>query len=643
VGVNAYLKALIQIGYAMVGGVRGRILKVDLSEDRFSIERLDESWIYRFIGGAGYAARLLLDYIIRYDAPNPLSPYNPLIVMTGPLTGVSAFGSKTVVVSRSPLTYGIGKSTFAGSFGLSLKKAGFDGVIIIGSSDEPVHLVVDGDYIDARSAADLWGMDSLEACSTIARSLGGDFRSIAIGPAGENLSRISCIVSSERRVAGRTGLGAVMGSKKLKAISVRGFGDIDVYDPVAVRRLNSEWLAKAPKTSRGEAMMEYGTAGGVSTFIQTGNLPIKHWIRGVWDDAWRISGVTIMEKYKSGSGRKICGSGILCSIACERVVEFDDPRFGRYKGKGPEYESVAALGSMILNGDPIALIKLNELCDKLGIDTISTGEVIAWAMEAYEKGIIDEKDTGGLELRWGDIDTIFKLVEMIGLRDGFGSILSDGVRKASEALGRSSSDFALHVKGLEVPYHNPRLYKSMGLAYATSNRGACHLQGMAMLVERGVLLPEYGISKPPSSLEEYVDTVIIQQNLCCFLDSAILCKFGVFGIVDFDYVAKVWSSTTGIGCDRMNLIAAGERIWYLERVINYLLGMSNRDDRLPRRFVDEPVMEGPAKGLVCSDIDEMLNLFYERRSLKSVEGLKGKLSLLGLDDLIPLTDRIKLD
>lgn len=626
----------------MVGGICGRILLVDLSEDRFSIEGLREDWILKFIGGAGYAARLLIDYMDKHSIPDPLSPDNPLIIMTGPLTGVSAFGSKTVLISRSPLTYGLGKSTFAGSFGLSLKKAGFDGILIVGSADEPVHIVLDDDHIDIRSGVDLWGMDSLETFSAIARSLGDGFRSIAIGPAGERLSRIACIVSSERRVAGRTGLGAVMGSKKLKAISVRGSGSIDVYDPEALHRLNLDWLSKAPKTSRGEAMMEYGTAGGVSMFIKTGNLPIKHWTKGLWDDAWKISGVTIMERYKSGSGRKVCGLGILCSIACERVVEFVDHRFGRYKGKGPEYESVAALGSMVLNSDPIALIKLNELCDKLGIDTISTGEVVAWAMEAYEKGLIGREDTGCLELRWGDIDVLFKLIEMIGLRKDFGSILSDGVKKASEIIGRGTDSFALQVKGLEVPYHNPRLYKSMGLAYATSNRGACHLQGMAMLVERGVLLPEYGISKPPSSLEEYVDTVIIHQDLCCFLDSATLCKFGVFGIIDFDHIAKIWTATTGIGCDRMDILAAGERIWYLERMINYLSGMSNMDDRIPRRFIEEPVDEGPAKGLVCDNIHEMLNLFYEYRSLKSIEGLKNKLSMIGLDDLIPLTTRIKL-
>ncbi|MCX8161369.1 MAG: aldehyde ferredoxin oxidoreductase family protein [Candidatus Bathyarchaeota archaeon] len=629
----------------MIGGVCGRILMVDLSSGRSSVEQLDESWISRFIGGAGYATKFLLNYtaVERSSIPDPLSPDNPLIVMTGPLTGVSAFGSKTVLVSRSPLTYGLGKSTFAGSFGLSLKKAGFDGIVVVGASDKPVHIIIDDGSVDVKPASDLWGMDSLEASSAIARFLGDGFRSIVIGLAGERLSRIACIVSSERRIAGRTGLGAVMGSKKLKAISVRGSNPIDVHDPECLRKLNSNWLSKAPRTSRGEAMMEYGTAGGVSMFIRTGNLPIKHWVMGSWDDAWKISGVTIMEKYRSGSGRKICGSGILCSIACERVVEFDEPGFGRYKGKGPEYESVAALGSMVLNSDPIVLIKLNELCDRLGIDTISTGEVIAWAMEAYEKGLITKDDTGGLELRWGDASILSKLVEMIGLREGFGTILSDGVKRASEAIGRGTDRFALHVKGLEVPYHNPRLYKSMGLAYATSNRGACHLQGMAMLVERGVLLPEYGISKPPSSVEEYVNTVIIHQNLCCFLDSAILCKFGVFGIVDFDHIAKVWTAVTGIGCDKMGILHAGESVWYLERMVNYLFGMSNSDDNLPRRFVEEPIADGPAKGSVCDNIHEMLNLFYECRSLRSIEELKSKLHMLGLEDIAPLAGRIKLN
>lgn len=624
----------------MIGGIAGKILTVNLSEEKVSTGKTREDWIKTFAGGAGYASRILFEHFER-KVEEPFSPGNPLIIMTGPTTGVSAFGSKTIIVSRSPLTYGLGKTTFAGSFGLTLKKAGFDGIVVVGVSEKPVYLTVDGEHVDLKPAGDLWGLDALEAQNTLRKRVGEEFRSIAIGVAGERLSRIASIISFERRVAGRTGLGAVMGFKKLKAIAVRGENPIQVYDNEELRRLNGEWLSKASKTERGQAMSEYGTAGGVSVFITTGNLPIKHWTRGVWDKAGEISGVTIMEKYRYGTGRKICGEGVLCSIACERVVQFEDSRFGRYTGKGPEYETVAALGSMVLNSDVPALIKLNEVCDRLGIDTISTGEVVAWAMEAYEKGILNLEDTGGVKLRWGDVEVLFKLVDMIGRREGVGALLSEGVKRASERIGRGADRFALHVKGLEIPYHNPRLYKTMGLAYATSNRGACHLQGMAMLVERGVLLPEYGITEKPKTTEERVKTVIVHQNLCAYLDSAILCKFGVFGIVDFNHIAEVWSATTGLQTGKEDLLSLGERIWYLERILNYMMGFTNRDDTLPRRFTDEPLEEGPAKGLVCDDLQQMLDIFYKRRKLRTIEELKAKLREIGLQRMEEALSKIK--
>jgi len=361
-------------------------------------------------------------------------------------------------------------------------------------------------------------------------------------------------------------------------------------------------------------------------------------------------GVVNINEYKRQSkttpgrtvGKRVCGDGILCSIACERLVQLSDSRYGEYVGKGPEYESVAALGSLLLNSDLPSIIKINELCDRLGIDTISAGEVIAWAMEAYERGVITEEDTGGIKLRWGDPDVIMKLIELIGTKEGFGALLAEGVKRAAESVGRGSEKFAIHVKGLEVPMHHARLYKTMGLVYATSNRGACHLQGMAMLVERGVLLPEYGINEPPRTTDERVATVITHQDLCASTDSATLCKFGVFGITDFRYIARVWNAITGMNLTHDDLLIIGRRVWYLERFLNYMMGFTNKDDTLPERFIKEPLDEGPARGLVCDDFDEMLMKFHALRGLESLDDLKSKLSELNLNELTSEINRVRL-
>lgn len=381
----------------------------------------------------------------------------------------------------------------------------------------------------------------------------------------------------------------------------------------------------------------------VSVYLATGGLPIKNWTLYKWDGAQKLTGQYIMQNYSKGPGRKVCGEGVLCSIACERVLEFKSERFGFCRGKGPEYESICALGLMLMIDDAESVVKLNELCDRLGLDTISTGAIIAWAMEAYEKGLLTASETEGLELKWGSVEAVFKLVEDIAHRRGLGIILAEGVKRASEIIGKNTSSFALHVKGLEVPYHDPRLWKSLGLVYATSNRGACHLQGMTYHVDRGALkLQEYGVVKPPKTLEERVKAVVITQNLCTFLDSSGLCKFGTLGVVDFDFVAKVWSAATGLQASKFDVLTMGERIWYSTRILNYILGLTNKHDTLPRRFTSEPVLEGPGAGSVLSDLHVALEVYYRYRGLDSIENLEKKLVELGLTEFLEDLSRVNL-
>lgn len=630
----------------MVKGVSGRIALVDLSDESVKFVNTSTEYVERFVGGAGYGTWLLfstyVEHVRKKSFPEPLSPNNPLIVMTGPLTGLAAFSFKAAVVSRSPLTRGLGKSVFSGSWGATLKKAGFDGVIVKGVAEKPVHVVIDDGYVDVKDASRLWGRDALETAATLKRELGEGFRTIAIGPAGERLVKIASIISNERRVAGRTGMGAVMGSKKLKAISVRGSGRVEVYDQKELVELNKKWLLKGVETARGKSLREYGTVGGVSTFVVTGNLPMRHWTLGFWDKADNISGKTYMERYRLGAGRKACGEGVICSILCERAITYDDPRFGKYAGKGPEYETAAMLGSNLLVEDPVALAEMNNLCDRLGLDTISTGEVLGWLTEAYEKKLVSSEELNNLKVEWGGYEAYLTLIKMIAYREGVGDVLAEGVREASKKFGREAERIALHSKGLEVPAHNSRLYKSLGLSYATSNRGACHLQGSPMFAERGILTPEFGITTPPKTPEERVNVVIIHQNMATVMDSATVCKFGTHGVTDFDLIANVWNSVTGMKWDRYDLLKAGERIWYLERMFNYLVGFTNRDDNLPDRFVMEPVSEGGAKGLTCDDFDVMLMKFYEERKLRTRSELAERLRELGLADLSGALDYVRL-
>ena len=575
------------------GGYIGKILQVDLTQQRLETVPLNLQWVRLYVGGAGYATRILYNSLNKDT--EPLSPQNPLIFMTGPLTGVAAISPKTAAVSRSPLTGFLGKAMSSGSFGPALKKAGYDGIIIEGRSPDPIYLSVLEGTPRFHDASNLWGKGTLETCNSVKNELKEPkARIAAIGPAGEKLSRISAIVTDERRLFGRTGLGAAMGSKLLKAVAVRGSMKPPLVDEKRLLELNSKHLAAVLTSARGTSLRASGTAGGIINFGLVGNLPIKNWSQGTWEGTANIAAQTWLEKYKLDSGMKVCGEEVVCSIQCERKIRVNTPE-GAVAGKGPEYETLAALGSMTLVDDFEALMKANDLCDDLGLDTISTGTTIAWAMEAYEKGILTASEID-FPLRWGDAEALVRLTRMIGYKEGFGALLAEGVKEASRKVGRGSESFAIHSKGLEAAMHNPRLYQTMGLIYAFSNIGASHLQGMGMLFERGIKLSEYGIEEAPKEMQTKVRTTILGQNLCAFIDSAGLCKFGVFGIIDFNHIAATLNAVTGRGETKETILNIGDRIWHLERELNRKLGHKPEDDTLPQRFTREPVQDGPIAG-----------------------------------------------
>ncbi len=610
----------------MVFGFNGKLLDVDLSSGEIKTTELREDWCRLYVGGSGYATRLLYDLISKET--EPLSPDNVLVIMTGPFVDTFPISPKTAFVTKSPLTGYLGKSIVGGSFGAMLKRAGFDGIVLRGASRKPVYLAVIEGKAEIKDASYLWGKDVLETSKIIKEELNNQKAKVAaIGPAGENLVRIAAVITDERRAAGRTGVGAVMGSKKLKAIVAYGSRKVEVHDRERLIHLMREHLAAPLKSPRGVGLRSYGTSGGLIGYTMDGNVPIKNWTKGVFDKVDNITGQTLQKVYKSRG--VACGTEVVCSIQCHKELQVSG--ISEEWEKCPEFETLALMGTNLMIGDGESLVKINRLCDRLGLDTISTGGVIAWAMEAYEKGLIRTEDLG-FELKWGDGEAVLRLVEMIAFRRGLGDVLAEGVKRASQRIGPEAEKFAIHVKGLELPAHHPRRYHSIGLAYATSNIGASHLQGMTMLVERGILLPEYGISEVPKDVESKVRVTIIHQNLCAFLDSAGLCKFGVFGIIDFNKIAEEYKAITGIEASKEDILTTGERIWYLERLLNLKLGLRIEEDTLPKRFVEEPLEEGPIKGVTCP-INQLLELFYHYRELDPRSGYpsKERIRKLGLD------------
>lgn len=616
--------------FLMIFGFNGKLLDVDLSSGKVRVSELREDWCRLYVGGSGYATRLLYDLVSRET--EPLSPSNVLIVMTGPFVDVFPISPKTAFVTKSPLTGYLGKSMVGGSFGAMLKRAGFDGVVLRGASEKPVYLAVIEGVPEIRDASHLWGKDVLETSKIIKNELSNQKAKVAaIGPAGENLVRIAAVVTDERRAAGRTGVGAVMGSKKLKAIVAYGTRRVQVYDRVKLVGLMREHLAAPLNSPRGVGLRSYGTSGGLISYALDGNVPIKNWTKGVFDKTDNITGQTLQKVYKSRG--VACGSDVVCSIQCHKELQVGRAGWDEWE-KCPEFETLALMGTNLMIGDGETLVAINRLCDRLGLDTISAGGVIAWAMEAYEKRLLNTEDLG-FELKWGDGAAVLKLLEMIAYRRGLGGVLAEGVKRASKKIGPETEGFAMHVKGLELPAHHPRRFHSIGLAYATSNIGASHLQGMTMLVERGLLLPEYGVSEIPRDTESKVRVTVIHQNLCAFLDSAGLCKFGVFGIVDFSKIAEEYTAITGIETTKEDVLETGERIWYLERLLNLKLGLRVEEDTLPKRFVEEPLDEGPVKGVTCP-INQLLKLFYQYRDLDPQSGYpsKNRISRLGLDVML---------
>ncbi len=592
-------------------GWTGRVLRVDLANQRSSAEALDYKAATDFIGGLGLGVKYLYDEID--PTVDPFSPKNKLIFATGPLTGTGAPSSgRYMVVTKSPLTGGIANSGASGDWAMQLKYAGWDMIILEGKAAHPVYLYIDDDRVTFGDAGFLWGKDCLDTEDALIAATAPDAKVASIGPAGEKLVRFACVMNDKGRAAGRSGVGAVMGSKNLKAIAVRGTGGVKVADPDRFYKA----IESAYETLNSPTVKWFHGVGtpGVLDLVQAfGALPTRNFSTGVFEEYEKLSGDALATKW---SVRDHMGLGCpACPVACGRVSRVDTPGFEGV-GEGPEYETIGMFGSNCGVSDFDAVCKANFICNEMGMDTISAGNSIACAMEMFERGLIPQEDIG-FPLTFGDGKAMVKLTEMMAKREGFGDLLAEGSYRMAEHYG--NTEYFMGVKKQEFPAYDGRSLQGMGLGYATQPRGACHIRGEAQDLDLyGVvvwrLTKDRGIDKvDPLRWDDKPLLAKEVQDWFCMIDSCGLCNFIFFLHVDEDQARELIEAGTGIDMGgHEGFMRTGERIFNIQTLFNRRAGLTKADDTLPKRMLEEPMPDGPGKGHVVR-LAEMLPPYYELR------------------------------
>ena len=585
-------------------GICGRLLEVDLTSGKTKDLPVSEDLFRKYLGGRGLGARLLFDLLP--PKTDPLSPENVILFMTGPLTGTNVTGSsKFVVVTKSPLTQGWCDSYSSGRISVELKKAGYDGMVSRGRSNHPCYLRIDDRKIEIREADLLWGKDSFETEGLLKEKEKGFSVGVSsIGPAGERLCKFACINSDLYRQAGRGGVGAVMGSKNLKAIVVKGGKGFELHDRKRITDLNRNNYHRAQKSQVAQARMKFGTPLTLNITHVGGILPTKNFQYGTWEKA--LEKIDSVGVYKSVKSHKACLS---CFIHCSLVTEASE---GKYKGirlEGPEYETLGMFGSNQLMDSLPFIMQANILCDKWGMDTIDTGNVIGFVMECFDRGLISPTQTEGLEIRFGDPEASLAAIEMIAFRKGFGDILAEGVRAAAGYIGHDSDRFAMQVKGMGFPAYEPRGAFGSGLSYAVSPRGACHRRAWPPAKE---ILGNY----PPYTAEGKAEMVKGLYDENCVLHSLLVCDMPAkFIPLSLDDYAQYLQAATGESLQREDFLKAANRIETLIRLFNNREGFTRKDDTLPYRTLREPLPDGPARGQCIGEenLNRMIDEYYALR------------------------------
>jgi aldehyde:ferredoxin oxidoreductase len=578
----------------------GKLIRVNLTDKSIKVEDTNMDDAKLFMGGRGLGSKYLYDEID--PKIDPLSPENKLIFMTGPLTGTYATcAGRFNVVAKAPLTGTIGASNSGGHFGPELKFAGYDGIIFEGKSDKPVYLHINNDTIELKSAEHLWGKDVFETTDTLLLENEEDARVACIGPAGEKQVLFATVMNDKDRAAGRSGLGAVMGSKNLKAVVVKGNNGIGVSDKFefmnATKDAKEKVLANGV-TGIGGGLPSYGTQVLVNILNEMHSLPTHNWRTSRFEGGEKISGEYLAENYLIRN--KAC---FACPIGCGRVIKIPD---GKYKGivAGPEYEAGWAYGASCGVDDMNAIDKANHVCNLLGLDPITMGATIACAMELRDIGVLSEDEIGG-KIEFGNADSIIEWTEKTGNREGFGDLLALGSYRLAEKYGHP--ELSMSVKKQEMPAYDGRAIQGMALEYATSNRGGCHVRGY-------VVSPEVlGIPHKTDPLETEGKAGLLKlfQDLTALVDSSDICLFTTFAI-GLPEIASMLRASTGLELSDEEFLQVGERIWNLEKLFNLEAGITGADDTLPPRLLNEPVTTGPAKGKVA-ELDAMLGEYYQLR------------------------------
>ena len=583
----------------MLGGYMGKILRVNLTTGKTSEEPLNEEIARKFIGARGYGAKIIFDEVSHNT--DPLGSENKLIFATGPLTLTTApTGGRYNVITKSPLNGVIAGSNSGGFFGPELKKAGYDMLIVEGKSEKPVYLWITDEKVEIKDASHLWGKDTHETTDTILSELGNKNIKVAcIGPAGENLVKFACIINDKARAAGRTGVGAVMGSKMLKAVAVKGNKRAPIANPEKfkeVLKVTMDKIKTNAVTSQG--LPTYGTMVLNHIINEHGLYPAYNFQKVTYEDVDKVSGEKLKETYLVRN--KACYE---CPIVCGRVSKLPDME---EETEGPEYETSWAFSADCGIDDLAAVIKANDQCNKMGLDTIATGATIACAMELYEKGFLKKEELGSApELKFGNTETILVYPELMAKRIGLGDKLAEGSHNFASKYGHP--ELSMSVKKQEMPAYDPRGAQGQALAYATSNRGGCHVRGY-------LISPE--ILGSPEKLDPFVvegkgQWVKIFQDLTAVIDSEGLCLFTSFALGADDY-AELLSAATGFYYTTDEVMKAGDRVWNLEKLWNLKIGLTKKDDYLPPRFLNEPLLDGAAKGQVVY-LDALLSDYYKLR------------------------------
>jgi aldehyde:ferredoxin oxidoreductase len=623
----------------IMNGFGGRILRVDLSEGRITSHSTEEELVKGFLGGRGLNVKRLCDELPAHT--DGLSPANILIFGVGPLVGTTfPGGARFNVSAMSPQTGILGDSNAGGFFGSELKFAGYDQLILYGRSEHPVYLLIRNDKVEICDARDLWGKDVWETTSTLRRSLGDDRLQVAtIGQGAENGVRFAGVFVNLNRPAARTGMGSVMASKNLKAIAVRGTGSFRVADMTRFREIIERLDKVIYDHPEFEVRRRLGTTKLIRALNEIGGLSTRHFQCGRFEEADAVSGEAIEEHYKIKS--KAC---FACTIPCSRFLVVDDPRFPDLKMEGPEFEPLAGFTVRVGNGDLALGLKCIDLSNRYGLDAIALSEVIAWAMECYERGWISREEADGLELTWGNSEAILSLIHKVAHREGFGDVLADGVRAAAKRIGRGTEEIAMHGKGLEIFQADVRSIKAYGLGNAVSSRGADHLRSEPWFEfsenpEEGIR--RYGFPETAFRLEYKGKGLVVKhfEEMAAISDALGVCKntYNNMEVLDWDGTAELLEAATGWQLTGEDVRKVGERIVNLERLFIAREGITRKDDTLPKRFLEEPLPEGsgPSTGSTL-ELEAMLDEYYRVRGWDLDTGLptKEKIKELGLDEAV---------